>query len=114
MHAAVVTDFAAPPQYREHPDPVAEGPHEAVVDVLAAPLHRLARARAPGLHCTTTAALPRVPGVDAVGREEDGPLWYTVACVRDVGTFAARTVIARRLSVPLPDDGDPVRIAAAT
>jgi len=113
MHAAVVTDFAAPPQYREHPDPVAEGPHEAVVDVLAAPLHRLARARAAGLHYTTTTALPLVPGVDAVVRDQDGKLWYTIAFGRDVGTFAERTVIDRRLSVPLPDDADPVRIAAA-
>src|SRR5690606_13893659 len=93
MHAAVVTDFAAPPQYREHPDPVAEGPHEAVVDVLAAPLHRLARARAAGLHYTTTTALPLVPGVDAVVRDQDGKLWYTIVFGRDVGTFAERTVI---------------------
>src|SRR5690606_21659727 len=89
------------------------GPHEAVVDVLAAPLHRLARARAAGLHYTTTTALPLVPRVDAVVRDQDGTLWYTIAFGRDVGTFAERTVSDRRRSVPLPDDAGAVRRGAA-
>ncbi|WP_028846698.1 quinone oxidoreductase family protein [Thermocrispum agreste] len=113
MHAAVLTDLAAPPQYGEHPDPVAEGPGEAVVEVLAAPLHRLTRGHATGSHYAARATLPLVPGVDGVVRDENGRLWYAVLRDRPLGTFAERTVIDRRYTVPLPDDIDPVRIAAA-
>ncbi|MDG6105833.1 zinc-binding alcohol dehydrogenase family protein [Dactylosporangium aurantiacum] len=113
MHAAVITAFDAPPSYREHPEPVAAGEHDLVVDVLAAGLHHLTRAKANGSHYSSTGALPLVPGADAVVRDAQGRLRYAALDDTPFGTFADRTVIDERRSVVLPDEVDPVRIAAA-
>nr|BFD86741.1 zinc-binding alcohol dehydrogenase family protein [Streptomyces sp. Xyl84] len=113
MHAAIVTAFDAPPIYGEHPDPVARQENEVVVEVLAAGLHHLTRAKANGSHYSATGALPLVPGVDAVVRDPWGDLRYAVMDDTALGTFADRTVIDLRRSVVLPDGIDPVRIAAA-
>ena len=113
MRAAVIESFDAPPVYRERPEPVAGGPDEMVVEVLAAGLHHLTRAKATNLHYSSTGALPLVPGVDGVVRDGSGRLRYVVVEDTTEGTFAQRTVIDRRRSVLLPDGADPVRIAAA-
>ncbi|MFI2642009.1 zinc-binding alcohol dehydrogenase family protein [Streptomyces sp. NPDC018610] len=113
MHAAIVTALDAPPVYAEHPEPVAGHENEVVVEVLAAGLHHLTRAKANGSHYSTTGALPLVPGVDAVVRDPRGDLRYVVMDDTSLGTFADRTAIDLRRSVVLPDGVDPVRIAAA-
>src|SRR3954452_9090597 len=113
MHAAVVTSIDSPPVYRAHPEPVATRDHEMVVDVLAAALHHLTRAKAAGTHYSSTGAFPIVPGVDAVVRDPGGRLRYAALDDTKLGTFADRTVIDVRRSVVLPDGVDPVRIAAA-
>lgn len=113
MRAAVVNAFDAPPQYGEYPGPVARGEHEMVVEVLAAGLHQLVRARANGTHYSSTGTFPLVPGVDGVVRDQEGNLRYAVLDDGPLGMFAEQTVIDVRRSVPLPNDVDPVRIAAA-
>lgn len=113
MHAAVITAYDAPPAYGEHPEPVARDEHEMVVDVLAAGLHHLTRSKANGTHYSATGVFPLVPGVDAVVRDSSGRLRYAVLDDTNLGTFAERTVIDVRRSVVLPDEVDPVRIAAA-
>ncbi|MEW2179377.1 zinc-binding alcohol dehydrogenase family protein [Streptomyces sp. NPDC005406] len=113
MHAAVITAYDAPPVYGEHPEPVAQGEHEIVVDVLAAGLHHLTRAKADGTHYSATGVFPLVPGADGVVRDPSGRLRYAALDDTNLGTFAERTVIDTRRSVALPDDVDPVRIAAA-
>ncbi|MFJ6215165.1 zinc-binding alcohol dehydrogenase family protein [Streptomyces sp. NPDC092296] len=113
MHAAVITSFDAPPAYGEHPDPVATGEHDMVVEVLAAGLHHLTRAKANGTHYSSTGGFPLVPGVDGVVRDGSGRLRYAALDDTNLGTFAERTVIDVRRSVLLPDGIDPVRIAAA-
>ncbi|WP_151773074.1 quinone oxidoreductase family protein [Streptomyces abyssomicinicus] len=113
MHAAVITAHETPPVYAEHPEPVARGEHEMVVDVLAAGLHHLTRAKADGSHYSAAGVLPLVPGADGVVRDPSGHLRYAVLDDTRHGTFAERTVIDVRRSVVLPDDVDPVRIAAA-
>lgn len=113
MHAAVITAYGTPPVYREHPEPVARGEHEMVVDVLAAGLHHLTRSKANGTHYSASGVLPIVPGADGVVRDPSGRLRYAALDDTDLGTFAERTVIDVRRSVVLPDDADPVRIAAA-
>jgi NADPH:quinone reductase-like Zn-dependent oxidoreductase len=113
MHAAVVTSFSAPPRYADRPDPIAHGPNEVVVDVLAVGLHPRVRSQADGSHYTRTAQLPLVPGVDAVVRDPVGHIRYAVLEDSDLGTMAERTVIDLDRSVVLPADIDPVRIAAA-
>lgn len=113
MHAAVVTSFDHPPRYQEHPDPVATNPGELVVDVVAAGLHPRVRSQAAGTHYTSTDQLPLVPGVDAVVRDAEGRLLYTILDDTTLGTMAERTVVERDRSVPLPAGIDPVLVAAA-
>ncbi len=113
MHAAVLSSYDAPPVYGDHPEPVATGEHELVVEVLAAGLHHLTRAKANGSHYSSTGAFPLVPGADGVVRDGSGRLRYAALDDTNLGTFADRTVIDVRRSVVLPDGVDPVRIAAA-
>ncbi|WP_327000508.1 zinc-binding alcohol dehydrogenase family protein [Dactylosporangium sp. NBC_01737] len=113
MHAAVLTAFDAPPIYRDHPEPVATDDNDMVVEVLAAGLHHLTRAKANGSHYSSTGALPLVPGADGVVRDQSGQLRYAALDDTNLGTFADRTVIDVRRSVVLPEGADPVRIAAA-
>src|ERR1700678_1264834 len=113
MHAAVVRSFDAPPRYETFQTPRPSGEHEIVVEVLAAGLHPRVRSGAAGSHYTSTDALPLIPGIDGVGRSEDGQLLYFVAFDGTFGTFAERTVIDRRRAVALPDGVDALAIAAA-
>lgn len=113
MRAAVLSSFDAPPAYADHAEPVATHDHEQVVEVLAAGLHHLTRAKASGKHYSGDAVLPLVPGIDGVVRDQAGRIRYAALDDPRIGTFAERTVIDLRRSVLLPDDADPIRIAAA-
>jgi NADPH:quinone reductase-like Zn-dependent oxidoreductase len=113
MKAAVVTAFDTPTRYLEFPDPVARGKDEVVVEVLAAGLHPRVLSQANGSHYTSTGDLPLVPGVDAVVRDPQGRLRYTVLDDTTLGTMAEQTVIELDRSVVLPDNTDPVLMAAA-
>jgi NADPH:quinone reductase-like Zn-dependent oxidoreductase len=112
MNAAVVRSFDGPPRYETSQTPEPSGEHEILVDVLAAGLHPRVRSGASGSHYTSTDALPLIPGVDGVGRSEDGRLMYFVALDSGFGTMAERTVVDRRRAVELPDDADVEAIAA--
>jgi len=112
MYAAVLTSFDAPPEYREHPVPVA-GPGQVLVDVLAAPLHHLTMARATGRHYSTASVLPLIPGVDGVVRDDQGRCFYTLLDETRCGTFAQHTVMDPARSLALPEAADPVAVAAA-
>ena len=113
MHAAVVSSFDTPPAYAEFPDPSPRHPSELVVDVLAAALSMRVVSQADGTHYTSTDVLPFVPGIDGVGRTDDGVLRYFVLPDTALGSMADRTVIDERRSVVLPGDVDPVTVAAA-
>src|SRR4051794_29827664 len=113
MHAAVVTSFDSPPRYLDVPEPTVRQKDEVVVEVLAAALHPRVRSQADGSHYTSTDDLPLVPGVDAVVRDRQGRLRYTVMDDTVLGTMAERTVIDLNRSVVLPKGVDPVQIAAA-
>jgi NADPH:quinone reductase-like Zn-dependent oxidoreductase len=112
MRAALVTSFDQPPHYADvaEPDP---GPHEVVVDVLAAGLHPRVRSQANGSHYTSTDELPLVPGIDGVGRRADGSLLYFILPDTRWGTMAERVAVDARRAVELPADADPVVLAAA-
>ena len=112
MKAAVVTDFAQPPRYTDFPEPVA-GRDQVVVEVLAAGLHPRVRSQAGGFHYTSTGELPLVPGVDGVVRDPKGKVRYAVLDDSTMGSMAERTLIELDRSVVLPDDIDPVVVAAA-
>ena len=89
MHAAVVHTFDAPPRYATFADPeAAEG--ELQVAVTAAGLHPIVKALANGTHYGSTGELPFVPGVDGVGRLDDGSRVYFGISRSPFGTFAER------------------------
>ncbi len=113
MRAAVVTSFGTPPTCQDLPAPAPRAPDEVVVDVLAAGLHPRVRSQADGSHYTGSGELPLVPGIDGVGRAPDGTLRYFVLPDQTIGSMAEQTVVDLRRSVVLPEDGDPVLIAAA-
>lgn len=112
MHAAVVTSFDSPPSYQSMAAPAPQGPHEILVDVLAAGLHPRVRSQANGSHYSSTADLPLVPGIDGVGRTTDGEIRYFVLPDTTMGSMAEQTVVDLRRSIVLPSGADPVHLAA--
>jgi len=113
MHAAVVSSFAEPPHYREFEVPTPSSDAHALVEVLAVGLHPRVRSGASGTHYTRTGELPRIPGIDGVGRMLDGRLAYFVADDELPGSMAEKTVIDVRRAVFLSDDAQVEKIAAA-
>src|SRR5277367_3959847 len=101
MNAAVVQAFDAPPP--------AEG--EKLVRVTAAGLHQIVRAMANGTHYGSTGELPFIPGVDGVGRLEDGTRVLFGGGRSPYGTFAERALAPSWMSIELPDGLDDVTAA---
>jgi len=105
MNAAVVESFANPPRYTTFADPIpAEG--EKLVHVTAAGLHQIVRGLASGSHYGSGGELPFVPGVDGVGRLEDGTRIYFGLSRAPFGTFAEQALASTRIMIPLPDGLD--------
>ena len=113
MSAAVVTSFDEPPHYQQVEVPQPKTAEEILVDVLAVGLHPRVRTSAAGAHYTSTGSLPMIPGIDAVGRREDGKLIYFVADDEVTGTMSDRTLVDVRRAIELPDDVDVAKVAAA-
>jgi NADPH:quinone reductase-like Zn-dependent oxidoreductase len=113
MHAAVVTSFDEPPHYQDFDVPIPTNDNQQLVDVLAVGLHPRVRTDAAGAHYTSTGELPMIPGIDGVARLADGSRVYFVADDELLGSMAERAVIDVRRMVPLPDDADLEKIAAA-
>jgi NADPH:quinone reductase-like Zn-dependent oxidoreductase len=101
MHAAVVSSFGSSPRYASFADPVA-GADEVLVQVEAAGLHPVVKVLADGTHYASTGTLPFIPGVDGVGRLEDGSRVYFGVVRSPFGSFAERTVTRRALCLPVP------------
>ncbi len=111
MNAAVILDFKSPPRYDTFAEPVAaEG--EVMVSVSAAGLHQIVKSLASGAHYGSTAALPQIPGVDGVGRMQDGTRVYFGASKSPWGSMAERCVTARSLCFPIPEALDDATVAA--
>jgi NADPH2:quinone reductase len=111
MKAAVVNVLGQPPQYLDFADPVA-GENEVLVEVRAAGLHPIVKARASGTHYTSTGEVPIVAGLDAVGVRADGKRVYFGNPRRPWGTMAERCAAPAALCIPLPDGVDDLQAAA--
>ena len=105
MRAAVVRAFDAPPTYSTFPDPVPEE-GELPVTVTAAGLHQIVKSLANGTHYGSTEELPFIPGVDGVGRLDDGTRIYFGGVRSPYGTFADRANANGKIWVPVPDGLD--------
>jgi NADPH:quinone reductase-like Zn-dependent oxidoreductase len=113
MYAAVVSSFDEPPHYQEFDLPRPTDDDHRLLDVLAVGLHPRVRSGASGEHYTSDGKLPMIPGVDGVGRLEDGSRVFFVADDALPGPMAEKAVVDMRRTVVLPDDADVARIAAA-
>ena len=112
MKAAIVTAYGSAPTYGNFPDPVA-GARERHVRVGAAALSQITRGHAAGVHYSSVpATFPFVPGIDGVGRLDDGRRVYFVMPRPPLGSMAEQVVVAERQCVPLPDTLDDVTAAA--
>jgi NADPH:quinone reductase-like Zn-dependent oxidoreductase len=113
MHAAVVRSFDHPPRCETFDTPEPDGADEALVDVLAVGLHPRVRTGASGRHYTSTGTLPMIPGIDGVGRLADGRRVYFASSDDTWGSMAERAVVDLRRVVPLPENVDVAKVAAA-
>ena len=113
MNAAVVTSFDEPPHYQRFEVPQPAGDGEILVDVLAVGLHPRVRTGAAGAHYTSRRTLPMIPGVDGVGRRQDGRRVYFAAGDDVIGTLADQAIVDVRRAVELPDGTDVAKVAAA-
>jgi NADPH:quinone reductase-like Zn-dependent oxidoreductase len=113
MNAAVVTSFDEPPHYQQFEAPQPNTDDELLVEVLAVGLHPRTRTGAAGIHYTSSATLPMIPGIDGVGRRPDGKQVYFVSDNDVIGTMAEKAVVDVRRAIELPDDVDAAKVAAA-
>lgn len=77
-----------------------------IVSVSAAGLHPLVRGLARGTHYGSSGSLPFVPGVDGVGRLQDGTRVFFMLPRSPFGSFAERTVVRGSLCLPLAEGLD--------
>lgn len=110
MKAAVVHDFGLPPRYADFGEPASE-PGHTVLEVAAAGLHQLVRARASGQHYSSGTTLPQIAGADGVGRLPDGRHVWFGPVQAPWGTMAERVAVRDGSWLVLPDGADPVRVA---
>lgn len=71
--------------------------------VTAAGLHPIVKALANGTHYGSTGELPFVPGLDGVGRLNDGSRVYFGIARSPFGSFSQRTLAANWMCIPLPE-----------
>src|SRR5262245_63766671 len=102
MKAAVIHTFRSPPRFEEFSEPTVRT-REVLVKVLAAGLHPIVKALADGSHYGSTNMLPMIPGVDGVGRLEDGTRVFSGMVRPPYGTMAERAAAPRQMCLPLPE-----------
>lgn len=111
MKAAIVNAFGVAPALGEFRAPEA-GAGEMVVTVHAAPLSPIVKALASGRHYTSGNTAGFVPGVDGVGIDADGRRVYFLFPKAPFGSMAQKSLAARDMLVPVPDQLSDDRAAA--
>jgi NADPH:quinone reductase-like Zn-dependent oxidoreductase len=111
MKAAAVMHAGQSPVYADFDEPVATQGH-ALIDVSAAALSHVTRAKASGKHYSSSDAYPFVAGVDGVGTREDGSRVYFFGPRAPFGGLAERTLVPEAHCIALPDALDDHTAAA--
>jgi NADPH2:quinone reductase len=111
MKAAVVHTLGQPPRYQDFPEPIANE-NEILIQVHAAGLHPIVRARASGAHYPSKGEVPMVAGIDGVGTRPDGARVYFGGARAPWGTMAERCAAPAGMCLPLPDGISDVEAAA--
>ena len=102
MKAAIVEQAGRPPVFGDFAEPAA-APGLSVVRVAAAAISHVTRSRASGAHYSADGALPMIPGVDGVGRDEHGRRVYFILPEAPFGAMAERSLVDARRCIALPD-----------
>ncbi len=111
MKAAIVEGSGKVPVYADFPEPVA-GDGEVLIEVSAAALSQVTRARASGEHYSASTVFPFIVGIDGTGRRADGSRTYFFLPRAPFGSMAERTVARESFCVPLPEGIDDITAAA--
>lgn len=112
MKSAIVESYSRAPRYGEFAEPVAAADQQLVA-VRAAALTPLTKGIAAGRHYSSGGSFPFVPGVDGVGRLEDGRRVYFAFPAAPYGSMAERTAVNSAMCVALPDELDDLTAAVA-
>ncbi len=111
MKAAVVQGPGQTPVHADFAEPVpAAG--EVLVNVSAAAISQVVKARASGAHYSAANHFPFVAGIDGVGRTADGRRVYFVMPRAPYGTMAERVAVPATHCIAVPDDLDDLTAAA--
>jgi NADPH:quinone reductase-like Zn-dependent oxidoreductase len=111
MKAAIIEGPGKTPVYGEFAEPVAQDGME-IVTVSASALSNLTKGRASGTHYSSDEVYPAVPGVDGVGRTQDGRRVYFALPEAPFGAMAERSLVRSERCVPIPDGLDDITAAA--
>jgi len=111
MKAAVVEELRKNPAFRDFEDPEPRG-DEVRVSVTASALTNFTKLRAAGQHYSARTAPPFVPGIDGIGRLDDGRRVYFLFPRAPFGGMAETAVIPASRSIPVPDGVDDITLAA--
>lgn len=102
MKAAVINQLGSPPSFEDFRDPEA-GEGEIVINVEATALSPIVRALASGRHYAGGGTAGFVPGVDGVGTDADGRRVYFLFPKAPFGSMAEQSLVARAMTVPVPE-----------
>ncbi|HEY5209209.1 MAG TPA: zinc-binding alcohol dehydrogenase family protein [Stellaceae bacterium] len=111
MKAAIVRAAGQTPVYGDFAEPVPSA-GETRITVTAAAISLVTKARASGGHYSSSGQFPFIPGIDGVGRLDDGSRVYFVLPKAPYGSMAERTLVPSAHCLPLPDGLDDVTAAA--
>ncbi|MGY6564640.1 MAG: quinone oxidoreductase family protein [Halomonadaceae bacterium] len=111
MKAAVVNTFGVPPSFQDFREPEA-GDGETVVTVHATALSPIVKGLASGRHYASGTTAGFVPGVDGVGIDAEGERVYFLFPKTPFGSMAEKSLVAREMTVPIPEGLSDERAAA--
>ncbi|TAI73262.1 alcohol dehydrogenase, partial [Klebsiella pneumoniae] len=87
-------------------------PGQTLIDVRAAALSHVVKARASGRHYSFDGNLPFVPGIDGVGTTPQGQRVYFAFPTAPFGSMAQQAPVALQSCLPVPDALDDIQAAA--
>ena len=111
MKALICDNFKRTPYWASFKDPF-PSENEVKIQVSAVALSNLVKAKANGTHYSSVANFPFVPGVDGVGRLEDGSRVYFCFPPHPFGTMAEYSITNKSVCIPVPHDLNDVSAAA--
>lgn len=102
MKAAILQQLGQPPVYGEYPDPV-PAENQLLINIKAASVKNLDKARAGGTHYASYSNLPTTIGIDGVGVLEDGRKVYAQGIT---GMIAEKAIVSPHQITELPEGID--------